>query len=44
MDMSSFVDGHGKSKCDAMFALLEAGGKEEDGPVVSQQGDDLFAN
>lgn len=44
MDMSSFVAKHGKEKCDAMFAHLEAGGKKEDGPVADDQGDAPAAN
>ncbi len=32
LDMHLFIKEHGKEKCDAMFAHLEAGGKREDQP------------
>ncbi|ELQ8317587.1 TPA: hypothetical protein L6A34_31420 [Pseudomonas aeruginosa] len=44
MDMSSFVAKHGKEKCDAMFAHLEAGGNKEDGPVADKLSDAPAAN
>lgn len=30
MEMKTFVENHGKAKCDAMFAHLESGGAKED--------------
>lgn len=37
MGMKAFIAKHGKTKCDAMFAHLEAGGKKVDGPLLDQQ-------
>lgn len=37
LDLSAFVKLHGKDKCDAMWAHLEAGGKKENGPLVEVQ-------
>lgn len=34
LDLSTFVESHGREKCDAMFAHLEAGGARVDGPLV----------
>lgn len=44
MSMNSFIAKHGKSKCDAMFAHLEAGGKKEDGPLLDEHAKDSTAN
>lgn len=35
IDMDAFIAKHGKGKCDAMFAHLEAGGEYQDGPITS---------
>ena len=32
--LEKFIATHGKFKCDAMFAHLEAGGAKEDGPIT----------
>lgn len=37
LDQASFITEHGRAKCDAMFAHLEAGGAVEDGPLVEVQ-------
>lgn len=38
--LDEFVKAHGKAKCDAMFAHLEAGGAKEDGPLVDAPADE----
>lgn len=37
LELRKFQDEHGKEKCDAMWAHLEAGGAKEDGPEVEVQ-------